>query len=86
MDQWEGPALVWLNLLIILGVRMGEGVVFVLVAAAWFVFRKRIAAYQVFLITEKFKILPVRDKAEQLRAWNCWARCSARCSLLQVCC
>ena len=67
MDQWEGPALAWLNLLIILGVRMGEGVVFVLVAAAWFVFRKQIAAYQVFLVTEKFKILPVRDKAEQLR-------------------
>lgn len=46
---------------------MGEGVIFVLVAAVWFVFRKRIAAYQVFLVTEKFKILPVRDKAEQLR-------------------
>lgn len=49
------------------GVRVGEGVVFVLVAAAWFVFRKPIAAYQLFLITEKFKILPVRDKAEQQR-------------------
>ena len=31
---------------------MGEGVVFVLVAAVWFVFRKRIAAYQVYLITD----------------------------------
>ncbi|MGN7200353.1 hypothetical protein [Arthrobacter sp. SAFR-044] len=49
------------------GQRMGEGVVFALVAAVWFVFRKRIAAYQVFLVTEKFKLLPVRDKAEQLR-------------------
>ena len=46
---------------------MGEGVVFVLVSAACFVFRKRIAAYQFFLITEKFKILPVRENAEQLR-------------------
>ena len=62
-----GAALAWPNLLIILGVRMGEGVVFVVVSAAWFVFRKRIAAYQFFLVTEKFKILPVRDSAEQLR-------------------
>lgn len=46
---------------------MGEGVFFVLVAVVWFVFRKRIAAYQVFLITQKFKVLPVRDKAEQVR-------------------
>lgn len=46
---------------------MGEGLVFVLVAAVWFVFRKRIAAYQVYLITEKFKVLPVRDAAEQVR-------------------
>ena len=49
------------------GQRMGEGVVFVLVAAVWFVFRKRIAAYQVYLITEKFKVLPVRDPPEQVR-------------------
>ena len=42
-----------------------EGIVFMLVASAWFVFRRRIAAYQVYLITEKFKVLAVRDKAEQ---------------------
>ena len=46
---------------------MGEGVFFVLVAVVWFVFRKRIAAYQVHLITEKLKVLPVGDKAEQVR-------------------
>ena len=44
---------------------MVEGIVFMLVASAWFVFRRRIAAYQVYLITEKFKVLAVRDKAEQ---------------------
>jgi hypothetical protein len=44
-----------------------EGIVFMLVAAAWFVFRRRIAAYQVYIITEKYKVLPLRDKAEQVR-------------------
>jgi hypothetical protein len=43
---------------------MGEVIVFVLVAAAWLVLRKRIAAYQVFLITEKFKILCARQVCE----------------------
>lgn len=46
---------------------MGEGIVLVLVAAVWFVFRKRIAAYQVYLLTKKFKVIPVRDTAEQAR-------------------
>jgi len=45
---------------------MVEGIVFMLVASAWFVFRRRIAAYQVYLITEKFKVLAVRDKAENV--------------------
>ena len=38
-----------------------------LVATAWFVFRRRIAEYQVFLVAEKFKVLPVTDKAGQAR-------------------
>ena len=37
------------------------------VGTVWFLLRRRIAAYQVYIITEKFKVLPVRDKAEQVR-------------------
>ncbi|SEQ80813.1 hypothetical protein SAMN05444745_11182 [Arthrobacter sp. OV608] len=40
---------------------------FMLVATAWFVLRRRIAEYQVYLVTERFKVLPARDKAEQVR-------------------
>jgi hypothetical protein len=46
---------------------MVEGIAFMLVASGWFVFRRRIAAYQVYLITERFRVLPVRDKAEQVQ-------------------
>ena len=37
------------------------------VGAVWFLLRRRIAAYQVYIITEKFRVLPVRDKSEQVR-------------------
>ncbi|RAM38568.1 hypothetical protein DBZ45_04190 [Arthrobacter globiformis] len=37
------------------------------IGAVWFLFRKRIAAYQLYIVTEKFKVLPVRDQAEQAR-------------------
>jgi len=41
--------------------------VFMVVGAVWFLLRRRIAAYQVYIITEKFRVLPVRDKSEQVR-------------------
>lgn len=53
---------------------MGEGIVLALVAAVWFVFRKRIAAYQVYLLTEKFKVIPVRGTAEQARGMEWLSR------------
>lgn len=37
------------------------------VGTIWFLLRRRIAAYQVYIVTEKLKVLPVRDKAEQVR-------------------
>lgn len=46
---------------------MFAGIVFMLVAVAWFVFRRQVAAYQVDLVAERFKALPVRDKAEKAR-------------------
>ncbi|WP_458779950.1 hypothetical protein [Arthrobacter sp. D3-16] len=46
---------------------MEGGIVFMVIGAVWFLFRKRIAAYQLSIITEKFKVLPVRDKTEQAR-------------------
>ena len=46
---------------------MVAGIMFMLLASVWFVFRRRIAAYQVYLITERFKVVPARDRAEQAR-------------------
>lgn len=46
---------------------MVAGIVFMLVASAWFVFRRRIDAYQVYLITEKFKVVPAKDRAKQVQ-------------------
>lgn len=46
---------------------VGEGIVFMVVGTAWFLLRKRIAAYQVYIITEKFRVLPIRDKEGQIR-------------------
>jgi hypothetical protein len=46
---------------------MEGGIVFMAIGAVWFLFRKRIAAYQLSIITEVFRVLPVRDKAEQAR-------------------
>lgn len=46
---------------------MVAGIVFMLVALAWLVFRRQIVAYQVRLATEKFKALPVSDKVEKAR-------------------
>jgi hypothetical protein len=46
---------------------MVAGIVFMLVALAGFVFRRRIAAYQVRLVTEKLKALPVGDKVVKAR-------------------
>ena len=47
---------------------MEGGIVFMAIGAVWFLFRKRIAAYQLYIITEKFKVLPVREQAEQARS------------------
>lgn len=47
---------------------MDGGIVFMAIGVVWFLFRKRIAAYQLYVITEKFKVLPVRDKAEQAKS------------------
>lgn len=46
---------------------MVAGIIFMMVALTWFVFRRQIAAWQVRLAMEKFKFLPVRDKAEKAR-------------------
>lgn len=46
---------------------MEAGIVFMAIGAVWFLFRKRIAAYQLYILTERFKVLPARDKAEQAR-------------------
>lgn len=46
---------------------MVAGIIFMMVALTWFVFRRQIAAWQVRLAIEKFKFLPVRDKAEKAR-------------------
>lgn len=45
-----------------------EGIVFMVIGSVWFFFRQRIAAYQLIIITEKFRVLRVRDRAEQARA------------------
>lgn len=46
---------------------MVAGVIFMLIALTWFVFRREIADYQVRLVMERFKFLPVRDKAAKTR-------------------
>ena len=46
---------------------MVAGIVFMLVALTWFVLRRQIAAYQVRLVAERFKALPVGDKDEKAR-------------------
>lgn len=46
---------------------MIAGIIFILVALTWFVFRRQVAAYQVRLVAERFKALPVRDKDEKAR-------------------
>lgn len=46
---------------------MVAGIIFMLVALTWFVYRQEIAAWQVRLVTTRFKFLPVRDKAAKAR-------------------
>ena len=46
---------------------MIAGVIFMLVGLAWFVFRRQVAVYQVDLVAERFKVLPVRDRDEKAR-------------------
>ena len=46
---------------------MVAGIIFMLVALTWFVFRREIAAWQVRVAVERFKFLPVRDEAEKAR-------------------
>lgn len=46
---------------------MVVGIVFMLVAVTWFVFRRQVAVYQVRLVAAKFKALPVRNRDEKAR-------------------
>ncbi|MFJ2662608.1 hypothetical protein [Arthrobacter koreensis] len=46
---------------------MVTGPILMLIAVTWFVYRRQIAAWQVCLVMERFKSLPVRDKDEKAR-------------------
>lgn len=46
---------------------MVTGPILMLIAVTWFVYRRQIAEWQVRLVMERFKFLPVRDKDEKAR-------------------
>jgi len=47
---------------------MIAGIIFMLVGIAWFVFRDKVAAYQVELVAARFKSLPIANKDDKARS------------------